>query len=355
MYPPFINKFTTFVKDKQIIMKNTLKFILFAMLLACATSSFGGNKPRKGFLYREGTQLMLDGKKYQSVSFNSAQLSGCGHDYEVFPDEEIDSLFKMLPKGILIRTWAFPGNEERIKQLIDRAEKYGHKLLLTLGDGRSGCGHHDGAKNGDGTGKKPEWYTEGYKKEYLPHVRNIVKRFKDSPAVGMWEIINEPGDASWQDIKKFYDTIATEIKQIDANHLVSSGSWAPWAYNGLEPFQEMHTSPYIDVGCIHEYDYDYNQSNTIESPHFAVALKAMQSLNKVLIVEETGIESGKNCRTDYETRAKAMKEKINIYLQKGSCAVLIWNLARKVKGCALNFTPSDPLMSIILHHPANQH
>ncbi len=31
------------------------------------------------------------------------------------------------------------------------------------------------------------------------------------------------------------------------------------------------------------------------------------------------------------------------------------NLAREVKGCALNFTPSDPLMNIILHHPANQH
>ena len=99
MYPPFINKFTTFVKDKQIIMKNTLKFILFAMLLACATSSFGGNKPRKGFLYREGTQLMLDGKninRYHSIQPNCPDADTIT---KYFPMKKLTVYSRCFPKA----------------------------------------------------------------------------------------------------------------------------------------------------------------------------------------------------------------------------------------------------------------
>ena len=332
---------------------------IFLFLMACVPAGDGAQtsagRARPGFLYRDGSRLMLDGHEYRAASFNSFQLSGCGHDYELFQAVEVDSLFASLPRGILIRTWSFPGSEERTAQLLEMAGKYGHKLLLALGDGRSSCGHHDGARNGDGSGKRPDWYTEGYKRYYLPHVRRTVARFKDSPAVGMWEILNEPGDAEWTEIKRFYDTVAAEIKRIDPYHLVASGSWAPWAYGGMENFRELHAGPCIDVGCVHEYDYDYRQQNTIESPHVATALQAMKGIGKVLIVEETGIESGDSCRTSRDVRVQAMRRKMDIYLEKGAAAVLVWNLAREVKGCVLNFEPSDPLMDMIRSHPANRH
>ena len=63
-------------------------------------------KYKKDFLYREGRQLMLNGKPYQCASFNSFQLCGCGHDYELFTDEQIDNLFASLPKNTIVRTWA---------------------------------------------------------------------------------------------------------------------------------------------------------------------------------------------------------------------------------------------------------
>ena len=196
-------------------------------------------------------------------------------------------------------------------------------------------------------------YIDGYKESYLPHVKRIVEMFKDSPAVGMWEILNEPGDAAWQVIKEFYDIVAAEIKKIDHDHLVSTGSWSPWAYGGEEPFRELHSGPHIDVGCIHEYDYDYNQSNMIESPHFQAAMNAMRDLDKVLIVEETGIESGDRCRTDRNTRAEAMRQKMDVYFRKGAAAVLVWNLAAEVRGCAFSFTPEDPMMEMIAEYPVN--
>ena len=270
-------------------MRPTRPFILLlllAVLIPGADTLRAARPYRPGFLYREGPRLMLDGKPYRSASFNACQFSGCGHPYELFPDREIDSLMATLPPGMLIRTWAFPGSEDRTARLLQMADRHGHKLLLTLGDGRSSCGHHDGARDGDGSGKRPEWYADGYRREYLPHVRRMVEKFKDARGVGMWEILNEAGDADWRVIKRFYDTVAAEIKRIDPDHLVSTGSWAPWAYGGLEHFRELHAGPSIDVGCVHEYDYDFQEQNTIASPHVDVALQALHGLDKVLIVRD---------------------------------------------------------------------
>lgn len=335
--------------------------LLIALAIATAASSLkeqgssskAQKKPPAGFIYREGKKLMLNGKQYQSASFNSFQLSGCGHDYEVFTDVQIAALFASLPDNILIRTWAFPGNTAKIDKVIKVAEQHDVKLLLTLADGRSHCGHIDGAKDGGGSGKRPDWYTKGFRKQYLPHVTYMTTTYKNSPAIGMWEIVNEPGDADWQTIKRFFDEVSAEMKKNDPNHLVSTGSWAPWAYDGDAHFQIMHESPNIDVGSLHEYDYDYHNSNTIESPHFAGALRAMNNLNKVLIVGETGIESGDSCRTDRQTRVNAMKQKFDVYLRKGAGAVLVWNLAQSSTGCGFTFPVTDPLLDMIKTYPVN--
>lgn len=309
---------------------------------------------RKDFLYRSGTQLMLNGKPYRCASFNSFQMSGCGNDYELFSLEQIDSVFALLPPNMLVRTWAFPGNGERIGKVIGLAERHHVKLILSLGDGRSSCGHFDGAPDGDNSGKVPEWYEGGFRREYLPHVVAMTSKYKDSPAIGMWEIINEPGDADWRTIKAFLDEVAAVIKRHDPNHLVESGTFPIWAYGGTENYRAMHESPNIDVGNIHEYDYDYEGSNQIESPHFMPCMEVMQELGKVLLVGETGIESGDGCRTDRSTRVEAMKRKFDIYLSKGAGAVMVWNLVRIYPDCGFSFPLSDPLFGMIVSYPVNQ-
>lgn len=45
-----------------------------SLMLFVASTSFAGGKSRayrKGFIYREGTRLMLNGRKYTCASFNS--------------------------------------------------------------------------------------------------------------------------------------------------------------------------------------------------------------------------------------------------------------------------------------------
>ena len=305
-------------------------------------------KYRKGFLYREGRQLMLDGKPYRCVSFNSFHLCGCGHDYQRFTEEQTEALFASLPANTIVRTWATPAFNHRTGSLIKLAEKHDIKLILSLGDGRSSCGHFDGAPDGDNSGKTQEWYESGFRREYLPHVIEMATRYKDSPAIAMWEIINEPGEADWAAIRDFLHEVAAVIKRHDPNHLVESGTFAGWAYNGYENYRAMHDSPHIDVGNLHEYDYNYQQSNTIESPHFEPCLKAMYDLDKPLIVGETGIEGGDGCRTSRTRRAEAMHEKFDVYIGMGASVVLVWNLAREDRSCGFTFGLDDPMLEMIV-------
>ncbi len=115
----------------------------------------------------------------------------------------------------------------------------------------------------------------------------------------------------------------------------------------------MHDSPNIDVGNLHEYDYDYQQSNIIESPHFDPCLKAMSDLNKPLIIGETGIESGDSCRTSRTQRVMAMRKKFDLYIRKGAGAVLVWNLANTAPDCDLTFSTDDPLLNMIINYQRN--
>ena len=316
--------------------------LVMALLMAAPISA--KPKYRKGFLYREGRQLMLNGKPYRCVSFNSFQLCGCGHDYELFTDEQTEALFASLPDNTIVRTWATPAFHHRTDYLVRLAEKYDIKLILSLGDGRSGCGDFDGAPDGDGSGKTQEWYESGFRDKYLPHVIEMTTRYKDSPAIAMWEIINEPGEADWATIRDFLHEVAAVIKQHDPKHLVESGTFAGWAYEGYDNYRAMHDSPYIDVGNLHEYDYDYQESNTIESPHFEPCLKAMYDLDKPLIIGETGIESGDGCRTSRERRVEAMRD---VYIGMGASVVLVWNLAREARTCGFTFGLDDPLLKMI--------
>lgn len=333
-----------------------LKIIITLLLTGILLPTIGltptahAKRYKKGFLYREGTQLMLNGKPYSCASFNSFQFCGCGHDYELFSDEELEKVFASLPKNMILRTWAFPSYKDNVDKLIRLAEKYDLKLILSLVDGRSSCGNFDGAPNGDGSGKTEHWYREGYRKEYIPHVIEMTSKYKDSPAIAMWEIINEPGDVDWRLIRNLLHEVAALIKKHDPNHLVETGAFAGWAYDGYANYKALHDSPHIDVGNLHEYDYDYQNSNTIESPHFEPCLKVMTELNKVLIVGETGIISGDDCRTSLDKRAEAMREKFDVYLGMGAGGVFVWNFAKERRGCNLTFDLKDPMLKMMIDY-----
>ncbi|RYD92472.1 MAG: hypothetical protein EOP50_12655, partial [Sphingobacteriales bacterium] len=126
------------------------------------------------FLYRQGNQLYLNGAPYQMVGVDAFTLTGCG---ATPTDAQLDAFFAGLRPNSLVRTWGFqPSGLARIQKVVAAAEKYNHKLILTLADGRSYCGEWDGYKGSDGSGKYPVWYASGYKTNYLPWVRGSNKQ-----------------------------------------------------------------------------------------------------------------------------------------------------------------------------------
>ncbi len=99
----------------------------------------------------------------------------------------------------------------------------------------------------------------------LNHVRNMVSRtnsitgqpYTESTALMAWEIANEPrcfADDSLHKVEfvKWIDEQSAFIKQLDPNHLVTTGSEG---YHGcqddMQLFEAIHTLPCIDYACIH--------------------------------------------------------------------------------------------------------
>lgn len=112
------------------------------------------------------------------------------------------------------------------------------------------------------------------------HVKNIVSRvntitgqpYTESTALMSWEIANEPRCFINDSVHKakfveWIDEVSTIIKDIDKNHLVTTGSEG---YHGceddMELFNAIHTLPNIDYACIHIWPYnwgwlgEYNQN-----------------------------------------------------------------------------------------------
>jgi hypothetical protein len=309
-----------------------------------------------GDVYRQGMHLMLDGQPYRFVGFNAYGMEGCATG-QAWTDAQLDAYFSQLPPNGMTRTWAFqPWGTGALDRIVASAASHRQKLILSLADGPSDC-ERDGAPldaSGQplqGNGKSASWYASGYRTSYLAWVQTVTARYAGSPAIGMWELMNEPGTQSDVDIdtmRAFLADAATTIKASDPNHLVESGTLAEYV-PGTSDFQLIHSVPNIDVGSLHEYDYDYNQGNTIISPHLAPTFDGLWDNGKPLIVGETGIQSGvSGCRTSLAGRSAADQQKFDEYMRSGVAGVLVWNYSPSTTtDCAYTVNPGDPLLGLV--------
>lgn len=315
------------------------------------TAPIAPRSTTSGFITRSGTTLMLDGRPFRYVGFNAMGMSGC-ETGTAWTRTQLDDYFSRLSPDSVTRTWAFaPYGTAALDQIVASAQAHNQKIMFVLADGRSYCGEHDGAVAGDGSGKTDSWYRSGFRVRYLPWVRTVVARYATSPAVGMWELINEPGGTgalSDATMRAFFDETATVVKSIDRNHLVASGAQAEYM-NGTRDYAYVHGGANIDVGTLHEYDYDYGGSNVIVSGHLAPTLAAMRAINKPLLVDEVGVESGAaGCRTSLTARVGVMQQKFAAYVNVGVAGVNVWGIvAGSYGGCEYDVRVNDPLVAAV--------
>lgn len=144
------------------------------------------------------------------------------------------------------------------------------------------------------------------------HIRHIVSRtnrytgrpYHDDPAIFSWQIANEPRAFSEENKERFFAWIARTaklIKQLDPNHMVSTGSEGEvGCERDLALWRRIHALPEIDYANIHIWPYNWrwitqdsvteNLAEACEQASRYIRLHAdiARELRKPLVIEEFG-------------------------------------------------------------------
>ncbi len=170
--------------------------------------------------------------------------------------------------------------------LLDELERRDMKAVLYLNNAWEWSGGFSTYLEWAGAGKAVNPATDGYP-AYMKyasqfvtndsamnlaanHVRNIVGRtnsitgkpYSESPAIMSWQIANEPRCFSPENKEKFAEWIgktAALIKEVDPNHLVSTGSEGAWGCeNDMDLWTKIHSFPDVDYANIHIWPYNWS-------------------------------------------------------------------------------------------------
>jgi mannan endo-1,4-beta-mannosidase len=356
------------------------------LIIGIAFVSLGGffsaaGGPPQGFVVRQGSQLLLDGKPFRFTGTDAYQLAtnykvniGCGPQ-----PPSVSAMIDSFPAGSVIRFWAFQPMAVNVAthardwtvldQVVHAAELHGVKLVMTLSDQSGTCddGHwHDLA-----------WYQGGYRRIHDDNGKNadvtswwdwmqeIVTRYADSPAVAYWEPVNEPEASNCEPgfsgtgcyghnpcpggnaeaLRAFFTIVGGEIHRLDRWHAVASGTLAQGEC-GLwqQYFSVVGASSGLDVLTVHDYD---PALHTGSDQRIAQAT----ALGKPLVYEEVGTDasaSGTGCIT-LQKRATELDAKFRTLLASPIVTgFLPWQwLASSPSTCATAIAPGDPLLQAL--------
>ena len=313
--------------------------------------------PSSGFVGRSGTQLSLGGQPYRFTGVNAYHLStdyavnyGCGENNTA---ADIDAFFASLRPNSMVRFWAFQQlawdkntaslNFTTIDRIVAAAERTNQKLVVTMANQwGTGCGE---------ARKTESWYGGGYRQvshsgtavdvatvklSYWDYVSRIVPRYAASPAIGMWEPVNEPAaDNGYnvcsatapQTLRAFFDAVGGHIHALDPNHLVSSGLQGSGQCGSRNAeYETLHQSPGIDVASYHDYGHDDAPMPGDQWNGLRVRLDQMRRVNKPLFVGEAGIKARDGvpgCLTTSQRRDK-FAAKMDAQFAAGVVGFLPW-------------------------------
>lgn len=284
----------------------------------------------ESFITRNGSRFQANGQPFTMVGTNNFWMS-----YLYWDESQVDSVMNQAQQlGFnTLRTWGFgsgsqylyqpaPGeyNEEafeRMDYIIKRAGDYGLKLIIALTNYWEDFGGMPQYVSwSDTASERDEFYTDDMcKGMYRTYVRDFLTRtntytgreYRNEPAIAIWELANEARHPSAPDgdgsvLHSWMDEMAGHVKEIDPNHLVSTGSEgyvlgegakyddvAYWMNTQGSDFVGVHQSSNIDVASFHLYP-DHWQISKEASVQFIKdrATEATNELNKPVYVGEFG-------------------------------------------------------------------
>jgi hypothetical protein len=284
------------------------RFLLLALLILVVVASLGAlsTAAPAGFVYRQGTNLYLDGKPYYFAGCNSYDLFTYGDGSNDSTPDYIENYFmnkagidkimsEMAADGIkVVRTWGFShetwhgfepteGNFYEpqfmlFDYILESAKKNGIKIIITLENYWEAYGGIDKRLAWEGLPgvshvNRAQFFTHaGCKTQYKNYANHFVTRtnhytgiaYKNDPTIFSWELMNEPRfqdageNSTGTSLRAWVDEMAAYIKSLDPNHMVGigiEGHESKYGFGGDEgnPFIYLHQSPSIDYTTAHPY------------------------------------------------------------------------------------------------------
>lgn len=127
----------------------------------------------------------------------------------------------------------YVGGAERLDWAMEMAEKYGIKVLLDL---HALPGSQNGNDHSGRTGSSEWFHDVNHRKRSLKICVEVARRYKDSPVLWGFEVINEP-EFGWRmqrALRRYYTRAYRELLQILPDHVyvVFSDAFRPWLLAG---------------------------------------------------------------------------------------------------------------------------
>ncbi|MDD2436228.1 MAG: cellulase family glycosylhydrolase [Massilibacteroides sp.] len=164
---------------------------------------------------------------------------------------------------------------------------------------------------------------------FKKHIRHILMRtnfynkrkYVEDPTILSWQIANEPrpmGEANKAAYEKWLKEIAAYIKNLDSNHLVSTGSEGEvGSEDDFDLYKRVHSDPNIDYLTIHVWPKNWGwideqnitatlDSAIIKTDHYLKKhLELARILKKPIVLEEFGLPRDHHrYKTDDSTTAR---------------------------------------------------
>ena len=270
-----------------------------------------------GQLVRDREPAFLHGVNAYQLGTWWEVNAGCGQQVD-----DLDAFFAGLPPGSTVRVWAFQELGRHadtgaldltgLDRVVEAAERTGHRLLMVLADQSGTC---DG-----GTWLDADWYAGGWRRPDAPGrlsfedwVSVVVPRYAASPALDIWELVNEPeatvcapgregGEDCYgggtcpvgaeQALRAFHDEAGALVDRLDPVHLLALGviGGSQCGVDG-SGFDRLLASPHVDVATVHDYGRPTQALPALLARRLATAGAA----GVPLLVEEVGVATGEAC------------------------------------------------------------